>query len=87
MSRTRWPRRPEGADRLELVSDMGADGLTPALETFAAVRAAVGIPVRVMLRAEDGFAAGGAGGAGGALRDRAGAAGGGGAGVRPGLSR
>lgn len=50
-----------GADRLELVSDMGADGLTPALETFAAVRAAVGIPVRVMLRAEDGFAAGGAG--------------------------
>ncbi|MEU1374003.1 copper homeostasis protein CutC [Streptomyces triculaminicus] len=49
-----------GADRLELVSDMAADGLTPSLETFAAVRAAVGIPLRVMLRAEDGFAAGGA---------------------------
>lgn len=49
-----------GADRLELVSDMAADGLTPARETFAAVRAAVGIPVRVMLRATDGFAVGGA---------------------------
>ncbi|GHF46705.1 copper homeostasis protein CutC [Streptomyces mashuensis] len=49
-----------GADRLELVSDMAADGLTPALETFTAVRAAVDIPVRVMLRAADGFSAGGA---------------------------
>ncbi|MEU7135513.1 copper homeostasis protein CutC [Streptomyces sp. NPDC046261] len=49
-----------GADRLELVSDMAADGLTPARETFAAVRAAVDIPVRVMLRATDGFSAGGA---------------------------
>ncbi|MEU1783969.1 MULTISPECIES: copper homeostasis protein CutC [Streptomyces] len=49
-----------GADRLELVSDMAADGLTPARETFAAVRDAVDIPVRVMLRAADGFAAGGA---------------------------
>jgi copper homeostasis protein len=47
-----------GADRLELVTDMAADGLTPTLETFAAVRAAVGIPVRVMLRMTDGFGAG-----------------------------
>lgn len=47
-----------GADRLELVTDMAADGLTPSRETFAAVRAAVGIPVRVMLRQADGFAAG-----------------------------
>lgn len=47
-----------GADRLELVTDMAADGLTPSRETVAAVRAAVDIPVRVMLRAEDGFAAG-----------------------------
>lgn len=47
-----------GADRLELVTDMAADGLTPPRETVAAVRAAVEIPVRVMLRAEDGFAAG-----------------------------
>ncbi|RNG22414.1 copper homeostasis protein CutC [Streptomyces botrytidirepellens] len=47
-----------GADRLELVTDMAADGLTPSRETFAAVRSAVDLPVRVMLRASDGFAAG-----------------------------
>lgn len=47
-----------GADRLELVTDIAADGLTPSTETFAAVRAAVSLPVRVMLRAADGFAAG-----------------------------
>ncbi|MEV6161367.1 copper homeostasis protein CutC [Streptomyces sp. NPDC052052] len=47
-----------GADRLELVTDMAADGLTPSLETFAKIRAAVGIPLRVMLRLADGFAAG-----------------------------
>ncbi|PWI45870.1 copper homeostasis protein CutC [Streptomyces sp. ICBB 8177] len=47
-----------GADRLELVSDMAADGLTPTRETFAAVRAAVGIPIRVMLRTAAGFRAG-----------------------------
>ncbi|MDT0378485.1 copper homeostasis protein CutC [Streptomyces sp. DSM 42041] len=48
-----------GADRLELVTDMAADGLTPSPGTFAAVRAAVDLPVRVMLRAADGFSAGG----------------------------
>ncbi|MFB7649202.1 copper homeostasis protein CutC [Streptomyces sp. NPDC056084] len=47
-----------GADRLELVTDMAADGLTPPLKTFAAIRAAVDIPLRVMLRAADGFEAG-----------------------------
>ncbi|MEU8892114.1 copper homeostasis protein CutC [Streptomyces sp. NPDC048442] len=47
-----------GADRLELVTDMAADGLTPPVATFAAIRAAVDIPLRVMLRAADGFAAG-----------------------------
>ncbi|MFK0296035.1 copper homeostasis protein CutC [Streptomyces sp. NPDC090442] len=47
-----------GADRLELVADMAADGLTPSRTTFAAIRAAVDIPLRVMLRAADGFAAG-----------------------------
>ncbi|WP_328926320.1 copper homeostasis protein CutC [Streptomyces sp. NBC_00190] len=46
-----------GADRLELVTDMAADGLTPPRETFAAIRAAVDIPLRVMLRLSDGFAA------------------------------
>lgn len=47
-----------GADRLELVTDMAADGLTPSCATFAAIRAAVDIPLRVMLRVADGFAAG-----------------------------
>ncbi|RPF46400.1 copper homeostasis protein [Streptomyces sp. Ag109_G2-6] len=47
-----------GADRLELVTDMAADGLTPSRETFAAIRSSVDIPLRVMLRLTDGFAAG-----------------------------
>lgn len=49
-----------GADRLELVTDMAADGLTPAVETFVGIRAAVDISLRVMLRRADGFAAGAA---------------------------
>ncbi|MFC9424839.1 copper homeostasis protein CutC [Streptomyces sp. NPDC056987] len=55
--------RNGGADRLELVTDMAADGLTPATATFARIRAAVPIPLRVMLRLTDGFAAGGPDGA------------------------
>lgn len=47
-----------GADRLELVTDMAADGLTPSRTAFEAIRAAVDIPLRVMLRLTDGFAAG-----------------------------
>ncbi|WP_329442230.1 copper homeostasis protein CutC [Streptomyces canus] len=47
-----------GADRLELVTDMAADGLTPTVSTVTAIRAAVDIPVRVMLRLSDGFGAG-----------------------------
>ncbi|MFC9911570.1 copper homeostasis protein CutC [Streptomyces sp. NPDC127197] len=47
-----------GADRLELVTDIAADGLTPPTGTVAAIRAAVDIDVRVMLRLADGFAAG-----------------------------
>ncbi|MFF0432827.1 copper homeostasis protein CutC [Streptomyces sp. NPDC004327] len=47
-----------GADRLELVTDMAADGLTPSRDVFEAIRAAVDIPLRVMLRLTDGFAAG-----------------------------
>lgn len=50
--------RAGGADRLELVTDMAADGLTPAAATVAGIRAAVDLPVRVMLRLADGFAAG-----------------------------
>ena len=33
-----------GADRLELVTDMAADGLTPPLATFAEIRDAVRHP-------------------------------------------
>ncbi|MFF0554320.1 copper homeostasis protein CutC [Streptomyces sp. NPDC004311] len=47
-----------GADRLELVTDMAADGLTPARATFAAIRDAVDIPLRVMIRKAEGFDAG-----------------------------
>lgn len=47
-----------GADRLELATDMAADGLTPSRELFAEIRAAVDIPLRVMLRLADGFLAG-----------------------------
>jgi copper homeostasis protein len=47
-----------GADRLELVTDMAADGLTPAVATVAAIRGAVDISLRVMLRLSDGFDAG-----------------------------
>ncbi|MCX4823964.1 copper homeostasis protein CutC [Streptomyces sp. NBC_01142] len=50
-----------GADRLELVTDMASDGLTPTRETFARIRAAVDIPLRVMLRRANGFGAGGPG--------------------------
>ncbi|MFF3347336.1 copper homeostasis protein CutC [Streptomyces sp. NPDC002779] len=47
-----------GADRLELVTDIAADGLTPPAATVTGIRAAVDIPVRVMVRLADGFAAG-----------------------------
>ncbi|MGV9450115.1 copper homeostasis protein CutC [Streptomyces sp. NPDC003635] len=47
-----------GADRLELVTEIAADGLTPSAATVARIRAAVDIPVRVMVRLADGFAAG-----------------------------
>ncbi|AUG79136.1 copper homeostasis protein CutC [Kitasatospora sp. MMS16-BH015] len=47
-----------GADRLELVTDMAADGLTPSVEDFVKIRAAVEIPLRVMLRIRDGFTPG-----------------------------
>jgi len=47
-----------GADRLELVSGMDVGGLTPSLETFRAVRAAVDVPIRVMIRLQGGFSFG-----------------------------
>lgn len=47
-----------GADRLEVVTDMAADGLTPSPKTVAEIMSAVDIPLRVMLRLADGFAVG-----------------------------
>ncbi|WP_394822328.1 copper homeostasis protein CutC [Pendulispora albinea] len=48
-----------GADRLELVSGMEFAGLNPTVETFVSVRAAVSVPLRVMIRLRGGFSAGG----------------------------
>ena len=46
-----------GADRLELVRDMTADGLTPDPRTVREVLAATDLPVRVMVREDTGFLA------------------------------
>ncbi|MFF1546969.1 copper homeostasis protein CutC [Streptomyces sp. NPDC058291] len=47
-----------GADRLEVVTDMAADGLTPSIAVLTGIRAAVDLSLRVMVRLADGFAAG-----------------------------
>jgi copper homeostasis protein len=52
-----------GADRIELVSEMEFSGFCPALETVEQVRAAVDVPVRVMLRLREDFTIGGPEGA------------------------
>ncbi|MFC4584546.1 copper homeostasis protein CutC [Sphaerisporangium corydalis] len=44
-----------GADRLEIVADMSAGGLTPAAETVAAIAKQSALPQMVMLRANGGF--------------------------------
>jgi copper homeostasis protein len=44
-----------GADRIELVRDLGRGGLTPQIDLAAAVVDAVRIPVRVMVREEEAF--------------------------------
>src|SRR3954471_15974277 len=48
-----------GADRLELVSEMRHAGFAPFLDTFEEIRAAVSVPLRVMIRRREGFSAGG----------------------------
>lgn len=48
-----------GADRIELVANMEADGLTPDVRTLREVRAECDISIRVMLRANDGFSTSG----------------------------
>ncbi|MEV0680920.1 copper homeostasis protein CutC [Actinosynnema sp. NPDC050436] len=47
-----------GAHRLELVTDMAADGLSPSPDLVRSVLAATDLPVRVMLRDAPGFAPG-----------------------------
>ncbi|NMD56843.1 MULTISPECIES: copper homeostasis protein CutC [Tsukamurella] len=47
-----------GADRVELVADMAADGLSPSTDVVAEVLTATDLPVRVMIRLADGFAPG-----------------------------
>lgn len=44
-----------GADRLELVAAMADDGLLPDVELVRRLRAAVALPLRVMLRSSPGF--------------------------------
>ena len=46
-----------GADRLELVREIGVGGLTPDVAVFAQIRAATKLPLRVMLRSNGGFTA------------------------------
>ncbi|MFG2747421.1 copper homeostasis protein CutC [Streptomyces xanthophaeus] len=46
-----------GAGRLELATDMAADGMTPSLMEFLRVRDAVDVPLRIMLRDKGGFQA------------------------------
>jgi copper homeostasis protein len=44
-----------GADRLEVVRELDRRGLTPSLETVKAIKHAVDLPLRVMVRESDGF--------------------------------
>ncbi|AYY15144.1 copper homeostasis protein CutC [Actinobacteria bacterium YIM 96077] len=48
-----------GADRLEVAADMDADGLTPSVQTVRDLKRECNLPLRVMLRANDGFATSG----------------------------
>ncbi|MEU5881683.1 copper homeostasis protein CutC [Spirillospora sp. NPDC047279] len=44
-----------GADRIEVVADMAADGLTPDPDVVARMREVTSLPLRVMVRANAGF--------------------------------
>jgi copper homeostasis protein len=44
-----------GADRLEVVREIDRGGLTPALDLVRAIQAEVPLPLRVMVRENDGF--------------------------------
>lgn len=44
-----------GASRLEVVRDLGRGGLTPSVELVRAIKQAVDLPLRVMVRESDGY--------------------------------
>src|SRR3954468_17627996 len=44
-----------GADRVEVLADVRAGGLSPDPRTVAGIRRATSLPMRVMLRAKTGF--------------------------------
>jgi copper homeostasis protein len=44
-----------GADRLEVVREIDRGGLTPSVDLVRAIRAATSLPLRVMVRDNDGF--------------------------------
>jgi copper homeostasis protein len=48
-----------GADRLEVVADMDSDGLTPSVDAVRDLKRGCDLPLRVMLRANDGFSTSG----------------------------
>jgi len=45
-----------GAGRLEVVKDLDRGGLTPSLKLVRAIKEAVDLPLRVMVRESDGYA-------------------------------
>jgi copper homeostasis protein len=51
--------RDGGADRLAVVSDVESDGLTPAVSTVGEIRSASDLPLRIMLRGNDGYSTSG----------------------------
>lgn len=48
-----------GADRLEVVAEAGTGGLAPSVDTIRDLRSACDLPLRVLLRANDGFSTSG----------------------------
>ena len=44
-----------GASRLEIVRDLDRGGLTPSIKLVRAIKAAVNVPLRVMVRESDGY--------------------------------
>ena len=51
--------RDGGADRLAVVADVDSGGLTPPLSTVGEIRTASNLPLRIMLRGNDGYSTSG----------------------------